>query len=68
MTETRSRKAFKTCLMTLICFCLVLTGALLFAPIEAEAAVGNTFTVDNITYEILTETGNTFTVPLRRHT
>ena len=56
------KKRITTCLMALLTCCLVLTGIFFIAPIEAEAAVGDTFTVDNITYEVLTETGNTFTV------
>ncbi len=62
------KKRITTCLLALLTFCLVLTGVFFIAPLEAKAAVGDTFTVDNITYEVLTETGNTFTVEVCGHT
>ncbi|MBQ9144850.1 MAG: InlB B-repeat-containing protein [Clostridia bacterium] len=48
--------------MALLTFCLVLTGIFFIAPIEAEAAVGSTFTMDNVTYMVLSESGEEGTV------
>lgn len=62
-TDTiQTRKGITRCLMALLTFCLVLTGVFFIAPIEAEAAVGGTFTVDNITYMVLSESGEEGTV------
>ncbi len=55
-TDTiQTRKWITKCLMALLCFCLVLTGMLFIAPIEAEAAVGDNFLVDGIVYTVLSE-------------
>ena len=56
------KKRITTCLSTLLTFCLVLTGVLLFAPIEAEAAVGDEFTVNKMEYRVLTEEEGNYTV------
>ncbi len=50
------------CLLALLTFCLVLTGIFFNAPIEAEAAVGDEFTVGGIEYRVLTETEENYTV------
>ena len=62
-TDTiQTRNRITTCLIALLTFCLVLTGIFFIAPIEAEAAVNDTFTVDNITYRVLTEEEGNYTV------
>ena len=48
--------------MALLTFCLVLTGVFFIVPIEAEAAVGDEFTVGGIEYRVLTETEENYTV------
>ena len=65
-TDTiQTRKWIMTCLMSLLTFCLVLTGVFFIAPNEAEAAVGNTFTAENgISYKILTEEEDNYTVEI----
>ena len=65
---TQSRSRIMTCLMALLTFCLVLTGIFFIAPIEAEAAVGDTFTVDNITYKVLTEEEGNYAVQVSGNT
>ena len=64
----QTRKWITTCLMALLTFCLVLTGIFFIAPIEAEAAVNDTFTVDNITYKVLTEEEGNYTVQVSGNT
>ena len=62
-TDTMRNKGWITAsILSLLTFCLVLTGIFFIAPIEAEAAVGGTFTVDNITYMVLSESGEEGTV------
>lgn len=62
-TDTiQTRNRITTCLLALLTFCLVLAGVFFIAPIEAEAAVGDTFTVDNIIYRVLTEEEGNYTV------
>ena len=62
-TDTiQTRKWITKCLWALLTFCLVLTGVFFIAPIEAEAAVGGTFTMDNVTYMVLSESGEEGTV------
>ena len=41
----QTRKWITTCLMALLTFCLVLTGVFFIAPIEAEAAESEPFTI-----------------------
>ena len=58
----QTRKWITTCLMALLTFCLVLTGIFFIAPIEAEAAVGDEFTVNKMEYRVLTEEEGNYTV------
>ena len=68
-TDTiQTRKWITTCLMALLTFCLVLTGIFFIAPIEAEAAEGDTFVVDNIEYTVLTEEEGNYTVEVSGNT
>ncbi len=65
MTELKSRKWITTCLVALLTFCLVLAGMFFFAPIKAEAWVGQTFKVNDINYIVLTEEEGNYTVKAR---
>ena len=64
-TDTiQTRNRITTCLIALLTFCLVLTGIFFIAPIEAEAAVGETFYENGIQYKILTEQEGNYTVEI----
>ena len=68
-TDTiQTRNRITTCLMALLTFCLVLTGVFFIAPLEAEAAEGDTFVVDNIEYTVLTEEEGNYTVEVSGNT
>ncbi len=67
MTELKSRKWITTCLMALFTFCLVLAGVFFISPIKVEAAVGDTFTLNNgMRYKILTEQEGDYTVEISK--
>ncbi len=59
---TQTRKWITACLMALLTFCLVFAGMFFLAPVKAEAAVGETFNVDDIEYKVLTEGSGNNTV------
>ncbi len=68
-TDTiQTRKWITTCLVALFTFCLVLAGMLFITPIEAEAAVGDNFLVDNIVYTVLSEAEGDKRVSVTAHT
>ncbi len=64
----KARKRITACLTALFTFCLVLAGIFLITPMKAEAAENDTFTVDNITYKVLTEREESYTVAVSGHT